>query len=617
MPAFAETAIPRPLVTGRAAHAKPARTDSARGAWMRIIRQAIALLVALAGLQAQAAAAPGARPVSIEIIAFNDFHGALEPPHLAIPATAPDGTAIRVPAGGAAWLASAVARLRAGNPNHIVVSAGDLTSASPLVSAAFLDEPTILAMNLIGLDYNAVGNHEFDRGRAELLRLQNGGCARNTVRQPCRLDRFPGAHFRYLAANVRTETGATLFPAYALRSFGRGRGRVRVGFIGLTLRETATLVTPSGVAGLAFSDEADSINALIPRLRAAGADAIVVLIHQGVSTQVGYDDHSCRGMDGGLMPILARLDPRVDLVVSGHTHNAYICDYGRIDPTRPFLVTSAGRSGALLTDIRLSIDPARGRVVGRRADNLIVQSEPFQDGSGPVPLTTLFPRYRPDSAVAALVGRYAAAAAPISGRLIGRMSGAALKEPVASGESVLGDLIADAFLAATRAPEAGGARIAFTNQSSVRADLMPAADGSLTFGQLFAVQPFANDLIVKTMTGRQIRALLEQQFASGSNTPAHPGMLLPSRGLTYRYDLNRPQGRRILDLLLDGAPIADDASYRVAMNSFLATGGDNFTLFRDGIDPLSGPQDIDALEHYIAAAGTLVPPAADRVTRVR
>jgi 5'-nucleotidase len=583
---------------------------------MRIIRLAIALLLGLACVSTQAVAARSARPVRVTIIAFNDFHGALEPPHLAVPATAPDGTALRVPAGGAAWFASAVARLRAANPNHVVVAAGDLISASPLVSAAFLDEPTIMAMNRIGLDFSSIGNHEFDRGRAELLRLQNGGCARNTVRQPCRLDRFPGARFRYLSANVHTENGRTLFPPYAIRSVGRGRSQVRIGFIGLTLRDTATLVTPAGVAGLAFADEADSINALIPRLRAAGADAIVVLIHQGLSTQVGYNDHSCRGMDGGLLPILARLDPAVDLVVSGHTHNAYICDYGRIDASRPFLVTSAGRSGTLLTDISLVIDPARGRVVDKRADNIIVQSDGYRDWSGTVPITSLFPRYQPDPAVAALVARYAAAAAPIIARPIGRMRGEALKEPVPSGESVLGDLIADAFLAATRAPEAGGARIAFTNQTSVRADLVPAADGSVNFGQLFAVQPFANDLIVKSMTGRQIRGLLEQQFASGSNTPTHPVMLLPSRGLTYSYDLNQPQGRRILDLRLDGAPIGDESVYRVTMNSFLATGGDNFTIFRDGTDPLVGPQDVDAFEHYVAAAGTLVPPVSDRVTRV-
>jgi 5'-nucleotidase len=583
---------------------------------MRIFRLAIVLLIGLACIPTEVGAARNARPVRVTIIGFNDFHGALEPPHYAVPATGPDGVAVRVPAGGAAWFASAVRQLRASNPNHVVVSAGDLTSASPLVSAIFLDEPTIIAMNRIGLDFNAVGNHEFDRGRAELLRLQNGGCARHTSRRPCQLDRFPGARFRYLAANVRTENGSTLFPGYAMRSFGRGRGRVRIGFIGLTLRETATLVTPTGVAGLTFADEADSINALIPRLRAAGADAIVVMIHQGVSTQVGYNDHSCRGMDGGLMPILARLDPAVDLVVSGHTHNAYICDYGRIDPGRPFLVTSAGRSGRLLTNISLSIDPARSRVVGKSADNIIVQSEAYRDGSGPVPLDSHFPIYRPDPGVAALVARYAAAAAPIAGRRVGRMSGAALKEDVESGESVLGDLIADAFLEATRDPAAGGAQIAFTNQSSVRADLVPAPDGSVTFGQLFEVQPFANDLVVKSMTGRQIRAVLEQQFASGTNTVTHPGMLLPSRGLTYRYDLGRPEGQRILDLKLNGAPIRDESVYRVTMNSFLSTGGDNFTLFGEGTEPLVGMQDIDAVERYFAAAGTVVPPAADRVTRV-
>ena len=586
------------------------------GRVMRMIRLAIVILLGLAAMAGQAAAPPSARPVSVQIIGFNDFHGALEPPHYPVPATGPNGATVRVPAGGAAWFASAVARMRAGHPNSVLVAAGDLVSASPLVSSAFLDEPTIMTMNMIGLEFSSVGNHEFDRGRAELLRLQNGGCARNTIRQPCQLDRFPGARFRYLAANVRTENGDNLFPASAIRTFGRGRSQVRIGFIGLTLRETGTLVTPAGVAGLTFADEADSINAQIPRLRAAGADAIVVLIHQGVSTQVGYDDHSCRGMDGGLMPILARLDPHVDLVVSGHTHNAYICDYGRIDPTRPFLVTSAGRSGVLLTDIRLSVDPARHRVVSRRADNVIVQSEPFTDASGAVPLTSLFPRYRPDPAVAALVRRYAAAAAPIRGRVVGRVRGAALREKVDSGESVLGDLIADAFLAATSAPEAGGARIAFTNQTSVRDDLLPAADGIVTFGQLYAVQPFANELVVKTMTGRQLRALLEQQFASGSNSTTHPSILIPSHGLTYSYDLSRPEGQRILDLRLEGTPIVDDQSYRVAMNSYLATGGDNFTLFREGTDPRTGPQDIEALEHYIAAGSPLAPPAADRVRRI-
>lgn len=575
--------------------------------------------LALAGLSTQSGSAQpmSPPPVNVRIIAFNDFHGALEPPRQAVPATGADGAAVRVPAGGVAWLASAARRLRAGHPYNVTVSAGDLTSASPLVSAEFLDEPTILAMNLVGLDFNAVGNHEFDRGRDELLRLQNGGCRRHTTRRPCRLDQFRGARFRYLAANVRNRaTGDTLFPAYAIRSFGSGARQVRVGFIGLTLRETDTLVTPAGVAGLDFADEAETVNALVPRLRAAGADAIVVLIHQGVSTRVGYNDHSCAGMDGDLMPILSRLDPSIDLVVSGHTHNAYICDYGRIDPSRPFLVTSAGNNGRLLTAIDLAVDPARGRVVARRADNHIVQSGAFTDAAGEVATTPLFPLYVPDPQVGRLVARYARAAAPIAGRIVGRLPGPALRETNEAGESVLGEFIADGFLGAMRAPGAGNARIAFTNQTSVRADIIPGPDGAVTYGQLFTVQPFGNDLVAMSLTGAQLRALLEQQFASGTNTVTRPIMLQPSAGFTYGYDLARPAGQRILDMALDGVPIEDDATYRVATNSFLASGGDNFTLFRQGRDVTVGIGDVAALERHIAGSAAVALPTRGRIRRL-
>jgi 5'-nucleotidase len=443
--------------------------------------------------------------------------------------------------------------------------------------------------------------------------MQRGGCEQHTMRVPCQLDRFPGARFGFLAANVHTEDGGTLFPAYAMRSFGRGAHRVRVAFIGLTLREAPTLVTPSGVAGLDFADEADTVNALVPRLRAEGADAIVVLIHQGLATTVTYNDHSCGGVTGDLLPILARLDPEVDLVVSGHTHNAYICEYGTIDPSRPFLVTSAGRYGTLLTDIELTVDPERG-VLQRHADNLIVQGEAFTGSSGTVPVSDRFPVYPPDPAVAALVTRYAAAAAPLARRVIGRMTAPAPRGASDARESVLGDLIADSQLAATSAAAAGGAQIAFMNTTGVRADIVPAADGSVTFGDIYAAQPFGNSLVVKSFTGRQVRALLEQQFGSGRNTPEHPTMLAPSRGLTYAYDLSRPAGQRILDLRLNGQPISDDAVYRVTMNNFLATGGDNFTVFREGTHPMGGPQDLDALERYFASASPVAPPATDRLT---
>ncbi|HEX8620629.1 MAG TPA: bifunctional metallophosphatase/5'-nucleotidase [Allosphingosinicella sp.] len=574
---------------------------------MRMRLATAAFLLALAGC---ATTGPrGTAPVEVKLIAFNDFHGNLEPPKSAVDAPRREEGSVRVPAGGAAYLASAIAQLRSANPNNAVVTAGDMIGASPLASAVFLDEPTIHAMNLIGVDFNAVGNHEFDKGREELLRMQKGGCAKHTARRPCAVEPFPGARFGFLAANVRTEDGSTLFPAYGMRSFGAGKGRVRVGFIGLTLKDTPTLVTPAGVAGLTFADEAETINSLVPKLRSQGADAIVVLIHQGLSTKVGYNDKSCDGVEGDLLAVLARLDPAVDLVVSGHTHNAYICDYGRIDPARPILVTSAGRYGTMLTAIGLAIDPAAGRVTAKRADNLIVQSEAY----GNVPVTDRYPRYQPDPAVAAIVRRYVDRAEPLANRVVGKVTAPALRTRSPAREMVLGDIIADAQLAATRP---SGAQIAFTNEFGVRADLQPAADGSVTFGQLFAIQPFGNTLAVKSLTGRQIRALLEQQFDSGSNTVAAPNMLLPSANVRYAYDLSKPAGRRILDLTVDGRPIDDGAVYRVAMNSFLATGGDNFTLFKEGTDPVGGPLDLDALEAWIASSSPLEPPAMDRIRDV-
>ncbi|MGZ8296852.1 MAG: bifunctional metallophosphatase/5'-nucleotidase [Allosphingosinicella sp.] len=553
-----------------------------------------------------------AAPVEVKLIAFNDFHGNLQPPKSSIDHPAPGPDAIRVPAGGAAYLASAIQTLRARNDNNLVVSAGDMIGASPLVSALFLDEPTIHAMNLIRVDYNAVGNHEFDRGQAELVRMQKGGCEKNGVRQPCAVEPFPGARFGFLAANVVRQDGTTLFPAYAIRGFGKGRRQVKVAIIGMTLKETPTVVTPAGVAGLSFRDEAETVNALIPKLKAQGVDAIVVVVHQGVYSKLGYNDQSCGAIEGELLPILDRLDPAVDAVVSGHTHHAYVCDYGRINPARPILLTSGGSYGRLVTDIDLTIDPAAGKVIAKRARNLVVQSEAFTGSRGETPLTDAVPRYAAEPAVAALVDRYAKAAEPIAARAVGRLAGPALKSANEHGEHVLGNLIADAQLAATRDAADGGARIALMNPGGVRADLVPAADGGISFGQLFAAQPFANMMVVKSLTGRQLRAVLEQQFASGSNTAANPYILSPSHNLRFAYDLSKPEGRRIVLLTVDGRTVRDEAVYRVAMNNFLAGGGDNFTMFRDGTESTGGVQDVDALEAYIAA-GSLTPPALGRV----
>lgn len=564
------------------------------------------LLSACAGQVATRSASSA--PVSVKIIAFNDLHGNLEPPKMAIEDRA---AGARVPAGGVAYMATAIAALKAQNPNHVVVSAGDMIGASPLMSALFLDEPTIEAMNLVKMDFNAVGNHEFDKGRAELLRMQNGGCHKFTPREPCQVSTaFPGASFSFLAANTITENGSSLFPATGLRSFGTGKRKVTIGFIGMTLKETPTVVTPAGVAGLDFRDEADTANALIPALKAKGADAIVVLIHQGGSSKVGYNDKSCDGFTGDLLPILERLDASVDLVVSGHTHKSYVCDYGKINPAKPFLVTSGGQYGTLLTDITLDIDPMAGKVVGKRADNIIVQGEGYPHPKGDVAVDSRYTRYAPDAVVAGLISRYSDAAKARAGRVVGKMSAPAFRQSNLAGESAMGNIIADAQLAATRDLATGGAQIAFMNSGGIRADLVPQADGSVSYGALFAVQPFGNMLVVKTFTGRQIRNVLEQQF----DLPDQFRILSPSTGFTFTYDTSRPAGGRILSMMLNGVPVADEAKYRVTTSNFLASGGDRFTGFAAGTNPNGGMQDVDALEAYIAAKPLFTPPPLDRVT---
>lgn len=574
------------------------------------------LSVAAATLLASCAGTPSPpSTVTIKIVAFNDLHGNLQPPRLSIVAPGPAGTTVAVPAGGAAYVASAIQSLKAQNPHTAVVSAGDMIGASPLVSSIFLDEPTIEVVNAIKIDFNAVGNHEFDKGSKELLRMQTGGCAKYTLREPCLLNKsFPGANFGYLAANVFKADGDTLFPATGIKEFTGPGYRIKVGFIGMTLRGTPSVVTPAGVAGLRFADEAATANALVPQLKALGADAIVVVVHEGGMTTGGYNDKSCPGLAGDIVPILDKLDAAIDVVVSGHTHRSYICDYSRVNPGKPFLLTSAGQYGTLVTDINLTIDPRNKRVLGKSANNVIVQSESFMNAAGvAVNITPLYPSFQKDAAIEKVIGRYAAAAEPLAQRVVGSLSASIVRAPSQSLESPLGNLVADSQLAATRSPERGSAQIAFMNPGGVRADLLvPTGGGPVTYSQLFSVQPFGNSLVVKSMTGAQIKALLEQQFKN----IASPRVLFCSAGFSYSYDLKRAAGSRISDMRLAGVAISPAAVYRVAMNSFLASGGDGFSAFAEGGDALGGELDVDALETYLKSKPGLPPPAADRITRL-
>jgi 5'-nucleotidase len=573
----------------------------ARRAWL-----AASALLSLAACAVERSAptvaiAPPPHPIEVQILAINDFHGALQPPKISVEAGTADAP-LKVPAGGVAHLATAAKTLRAGQKHSITVSAGDLIGATPLASALFLDEPAIETMEEVGLDYNAVGNHEFDKGSAELLRMQRGGCEKHTNKAPCRVERFDGADFQFLAANVLTADGRTLLPGTALKDFGP----VQVGIIGMTLKETATLVSPGGVAGLRFADEAATANAAIPALKAAGADAIMLLIHQGAGETGRHYGRDCASLTGDIFPILERLDPAVDLVVSGHTHASYICELPRPGST-PRLLTSAARSGTMITDIRLRFS-ADARLESQRAENIIVQGEGYEAGATVVSKVAALPSFAADPAARAIVDRYVAAAAPEAARPVGRLDGPATKAANRHREQTAGNLIADAQLAAGRRH---GAQIAFMNSEGVRTDLVPARDGSVTYGQIFSMQPFGNTLVVKTLTGAQLKALLEQQFASGTNTAERPNMLLPSSGFFFAYDLARPAGDRIVAMRLGGKPVQPGGRYRVVVNNFMASGGDNFTVLAQGGDPADAGLDLDALEAWLKRGAKV--PALGRI----
>jgi 5'-nucleotidase len=516
-------------------------------------------------------------PIEVQILAINDFHGNIETPPEPVAITQPDGTILKARVGGAAQLASALERARQGHPNSITVAAGDLIGASPLASAYFLDEPTIDSMNLLGLSVASVGNHEFDKGSAELLRMQNGGCAKNVTRVPCRLERFSGARFQYLSANVLRADGSSLFPATAIRQVGP----IRIGFIGETLKDTGTLVSPAGVAGLHFTDEAATANALVPKLTAAGADAIVLLIHQGGRVPDSFEEQGCNGLTGDILPILDKLDPAITTVISGHTHQAYACTVQRGGASR--LLTSAGKYGFLYTDVRLRFEPATHRLIGEQAINVPVTGTA---GSDP--------------AVAALVGRYAAAARPAADRVVGHLSALARKASE-NGESEIADLIADAQFAATRPADHGAADLSFINTGGARTDLVPRSHGSITYGDIFAIEPFGNTLVVRTYSGAQLKSLLEQQFEDRSGKGAlRPSTLVPSANFHFAYDLSRPEGSHIVAMNLDGKPIDPAARYRVSINNFLASGGDGYTVLTEGTDTYDAGLDLDALEAWLA-----------------
>ena len=558
------------------------------------------------------AAKPTPKTVDVQLLAINDFHGNLLPPSGSggrIGSAASDALCVPtsncVLAGGFSYLADDVKDLEATNPSRtLIVSAGDNIGGTPLISAAFHDEPTIEALNQIGLDVSAVGNHEFDEGVAELLRIQNGGC--HPVDGCDTGHTYAGANFPFLAANVvYKDTGEPILPASTVKTVGG----VKVGFIGLTLEGTPLIVSANGIQTVNFLDEATTINAAAQDLRSQGVRTIVVLLHEGGFQSVSMNPSTidtCTGMSGAVVDIVHQLHASISMVVSGHTHSAYNCLLPNRDEI-PIPVSSASSFGRLVTDIDMTLSTSSGKPTTIAVDNKIV----FRDD--------------PDAAAATLVANYQTAVAPIANAVVGSITANITRSGSAAGESALGDVIADAQLAYT---QSAGAQLAFMNPGGIRADLSFAqspvgeGDGVVTFGEAFDVQPFNNLVVTQDMTGAQIKAVLEQQWAA-CTPPGRSGnatvILQVSAGFTYSFNDTLACGSRISNLMLNGSPILAGTSYKVTLNNFIADGGDSFPAFTAGTNRVYAPDfDIDALADYLDAnTPPGVPPGPqNRITKL-
>ena len=577
---------------------------------------AVAVLGGIAIASPTSAAKPSKpKTTDIQLLAFNDFHGNLEPPTGSSgrvqTAVGPDGKPITVDAGGVEYLATHLAQAREGHPDTVTVAAGDIIGASPLLSAAFHDEPTVSAMEKLGLDVTSVGNHEFDEGIDEIHRIQNGGChAVDGCGDP--QNPYDGADYPMLGANVvDKDTGLPALPPVWVKNFADG---ARIGFIGMTLEGTPDIVAKEGIKNLAFKDEVQTANFYAKLLRFMGVKSIVVLLHEGGLPASNTYNYNCDspgpgdGISGPITDIAKNLDPSIDMVVSGHTHQSYVCNIP--DPAgNPRLVTSASSFGRLFTEINVKYD-FRSRDIVRTsvtASNQIVTRDVTKD---------------PDET--AIINRYNELVAPIKNRVIGYI-GATIPGPGPdrAPETPLGDLIADTQLAATKAPDKGGAQLALMNPGGVRTDLVYAQSGNegngvVTYGEAFAVQPFNNNVATITLTGQQILTVLQQQY-SGKNEKA-PKLLQPSEGFTYTVDNAKTGADKIVadSIKLNGTALDMAASYRVTVNIFLADGGDGFSELAKGTDRLVGGLDIDALVDWLAANSSaqnpVQPPAANRIT---
>ncbi|HEX5532483.1 MAG TPA: bifunctional metallophosphatase/5'-nucleotidase [Actinomycetales bacterium] len=533
---------------------------------------------------------------TIQLLSFNDFHGHLEATDGPISAD-PSMT----PVGGSEYLASTLEKLRskAGDDNSLTVAAGDLIGGSTFLSGLFHDEPAVESLNALGLDVSSVGNHEFDEGTTELLRMQNGGCH---PKDGCYFPDAPyaGADFQWLAANViKKSDGESLLPATSVKEVHG----VKVGFIGMTLEATSTLVSPAGVASVEFMDEVETANRQAALLKEQGVKTIIVLLHEGGYQTGTYNE--CKGISGPIVDIATNLDPEIDAVVSGHTHQPYICNIP--DPNgEPRLVTSAADYGRVVTETNLVVNTVSGNV---KRDKVTATNH-------------LVTRDARDADQTAILEKWKAIAAPIAARVVGSVAEDITGDSSGNRgiETPMADLVADSILWGTEGDK-GGAQIAFMNVGGVRASFKYSpkyqeGPGEVTYAEAYDVAPFGNLLVTIDMTGAQIKEALEQQYQPVPARGSRPTLALGvSKGFTYEWDATQPQGSRVVagSMALNGTPLDLTATYRVGTLNFLADGGDLFTAFTQGTNRLGGAEDLANLVSYLEAHPNLKAPE-DRVT---
>ena len=586
-----------------------------------------------------------ATPVAVKLIAINDFHGNFQEPSSTNGGTVTlaNGLSTKsVSVGGAAYLASVLNSLRASNPNNITVGAGDLMAASPFASAINHDESTVDILNQMGVEVSSVGNHEFDRGITELKRIQNGGCypvgyGQGVVGVDTCLQTggtFAGARYKYLAANVTdTATGKPVLPATYIKRFGT----VSVGFIGLTLRDTVNSVSAGGVAGLRFDDEATVINSYASQLKAQGVTAVAVLIHQGgQTTATTFADPTCPGFSGDITSILNHLNSSVDLVVSGHTHQEYVCNFPSTSAGKNILLTSTGFYGQAVSEINLTLKPSVGLVSASARTVPVIKNV-----SANLPLPTGFSAFDKDSTIDALVTRYTNLSTTAGQVVVGSVTGDIKRALLSNGtrdetnESALANVMADSYL--TGVP-GFTADVAFVNPGSVRADILSTVTGKTTgtvlYSELATIEPFGNTLMSLNLTGAQIARLLEEQWEAPNHTAKTNSatntvgrILGVSSGFTYSYDNALPagaakgSGARVVSgsIRINGAALDPTRVYKVVTNSYMATGTapDNFAVMAiQGTNKLDTKMlDLDAFIAYFRANANVASPAA-RVTRL-